>query len=375
MVGVSLWRIDALSRSYPQPYLEKEISVVDKALLLRDDLANSPEFSYTLDLTLKRDRLLDPIEDFVTNQKKGHCQFFASALVIMLRSMNVPARLVVGYRPADYNEVGKYFLVRQSHAHAWVEAYFTREQCESSTLVKLPDAYKKGGWYRLDPTPPGNGSNSGRTLSQPNSQTLDFAQQLWRDYIMNIDRSNQPNAVERINALSSSIYGKYLKNSKEALDHIYAWLQQQLVSKETWMSWRGILMLGGLAIAGLLTWRFAPSLLRTAWKSNRSKALVRNLDPQQEFYRRLLLILSRAGYARAPYQTHQEFLKEVLRKDPSLQAGDASRLLDDLTQLYYSMRYGHKNSVDSEENRRIESSLERIEQILGPSQSAAPQPS
>ncbi len=62
-------------------------NLVDQCLLLRDQLANSGEFSYTLDLSMNRDRLLDPIEDFVVNQKRGHCQFFASALAVMLRSM------------------------------------------------------------------------------------------------------------------------------------------------------------------------------------------------------------------------------------------------------------------------------------------------
>ena len=66
----------------------------------------------------------------------GHCQYFASALVLLARASDVPARLVTGYRVAEHNRFGDYHIVRERHAHAWVEAY-------------LPER----GWVSFDPSP------------------------------------------------------------------------------------------------------------------------------------------------------------------------------------------------------------------------------
>ena len=66
---------------------------------------------------------IDPIEDFVANNPRGHCEYFAAALALMLRSQGIPARVVLGYRCDEWNGPGKCYQVRQSDAHAWVEAY------------------------------------------------------------------------------------------------------------------------------------------------------------------------------------------------------------------------------------------------------------
>src|SRR5262249_22049145 len=86
------------------------------------------EFEYTLDLTDARklgpDE--DPIAAFLTDFKKGHCEYFAGAMTLMCQSLDIPARLVVGFKcdAMDYNNVlGGYYLVRQSNAHAWCEVY------------------------------------------------------------------------------------------------------------------------------------------------------------------------------------------------------------------------------------------------------------
>lgn len=92
------------------------------------------EFEYTTDFVGRgSDR---PIEDFLFRFKSGHCEYFATATVLMLRSQGIPARLVTGYLGADRNRFEGSYVVRQSNAHAWVEAWF-------------PD----GGWAIFDPTP------------------------------------------------------------------------------------------------------------------------------------------------------------------------------------------------------------------------------
>lgn len=78
----------------------------------------------------------DPLRDFIFRYKYGNCEYFASALAVMLRTAGVPARIVGGYLGGYYNDIGKYYAVPQKNAHVWVEAYLKNE-----------------GWVRVDPTP------------------------------------------------------------------------------------------------------------------------------------------------------------------------------------------------------------------------------
>ncbi|MBA4389493.1 MAG: hypothetical protein C0399_00950 [Syntrophus sp. (in: bacteria)] len=78
----------------------------------------------------------NPLEAFLFESKYGNCEYFASAMAIMLRVSGIPSRMVGGYRGGYYNNVGKYYLVPQKNAHVWVEAYLPHK-----------------GWVRLDPTP------------------------------------------------------------------------------------------------------------------------------------------------------------------------------------------------------------------------------
>jgi transglutaminase-like putative cysteine protease len=79
----------------------------------------------------------NPLEDFLERSHAGHCEYFASALALMLRYRGVPARVATGYRLGPWIEEGGYFLVTQSEAHSWVEYY---------------DA-EAGGWRVADPSP------------------------------------------------------------------------------------------------------------------------------------------------------------------------------------------------------------------------------
>ncbi len=64
----------------------------------------------------------EPIFDFLETERRGHCEYFATALAVLLRSLDIPSRTVNGYLTAEWNGYGKFFVVRQHHAHSWVEA-------------------------------------------------------------------------------------------------------------------------------------------------------------------------------------------------------------------------------------------------------------
>ncbi len=94
---------------------------------------NSGQYKYSLQgLPITK----NPLEDFLFKSKYGNCEYFASALAVMLRIAGIPSRMVGGYRGGYYNEVGKYYLVPQKNAHVWVEAFLLGR-----------------GWIRFDPTP------------------------------------------------------------------------------------------------------------------------------------------------------------------------------------------------------------------------------
>src|SRR5262249_51439626 len=131
-----LKRLSALAQSLTVPErLSGEGSTTKKmALTLESHLRDSGEYTYSLSMAVD-DPAIDPVEDFLFNRKRGHCEYFASALALMLRSVQIPSRLVTGFKGAEFNASDKSYEVQQRHAHAWVEAWVDNE------------------WMTLDPTP------------------------------------------------------------------------------------------------------------------------------------------------------------------------------------------------------------------------------
>lgn len=130
---------------------ESADQVLAKAQVLEKYLANNPdEFVYSL----SRPRLrsdMDPTEEFLhqpataDGKKAGWCQHYASALALLLRSQRIPARIVIGFRGADWNPAWKTHEIRAYHAHAWVEAFIGPRG--------LDGRISRGRWVPFDPTP------------------------------------------------------------------------------------------------------------------------------------------------------------------------------------------------------------------------------
>ncbi len=94
----------------------------------------SADFSYSL--AYERPPGVDPIRNFLLDNRQGHCEYFASAMALLARAGGIPARVAGGYRVSEYNKLGGYHIVRERNAHAWVEAW-------------IPGR----GWQTFDPTP------------------------------------------------------------------------------------------------------------------------------------------------------------------------------------------------------------------------------
>jgi transglutaminase-like putative cysteine protease len=137
------------------PYLQVPAGISEKITALGDEVAgecNTPwqtcqvflhffhsSFTYGAGPKSKSEHAL--LEDFLLGTRQGHCEFFATAMTLLLRLRGVPARYVNGFLVEEYNHLGGYYVVREKNAHAWVEAY-------------IPEK----GWMTFDPTPPTGGS-------------------------------------------------------------------------------------------------------------------------------------------------------------------------------------------------------------------------
>lgn len=132
------------------------------------------EYEYTLDFVGRSTD--DPIEEFLFRSQSGHCEYFASSMVLMLRSQGIPARLVTGYLGAESNFLQGYLTVRQENAHAWVEAYLEDE----------------GRWETFDPTPAvGRPGLRRATLLGLAVQAYDYVLFRWDRYVLSYDMDDQ----------------------------------------------------------------------------------------------------------------------------------------------------------------------------------------
>lgn len=133
---------------------------------------HGPAFSYSLDMRDPEGR--PPIERFLFDWRSGHCEYYASAMVLLLRAEGVPARNVTGFLGAEWNEYGRYYAVRSRDAHAWVEAYLPGE-----------------GWVTFDPTPAGRGLGFTDSFFAELRALSDAAVVWWERRVVGFDLGSQ----------------------------------------------------------------------------------------------------------------------------------------------------------------------------------------
>ena len=112
--------------------IQQATTPFERTLAIQQHLLNNYRYSLEADTAT----LSHPLEEFLFTRKTGYCEHYATAMVVMLRTVGIPARLVTGFLATEWNEYGGYFTVRQRDAHAWVEVYFPHS-----------------GWITMDPTP------------------------------------------------------------------------------------------------------------------------------------------------------------------------------------------------------------------------------
>ena len=116
----------------------------------------------------------DPVDNFIFGDKLGNCQHFATAFCFLLRGMGIPARVVNGYMMGEWNDIGGFFTVRQSNAHAWVEVFFP-----------------KSGWVTFDPTPQDTSNEKIGFFKRTWDKLLEVYEGYWFNYIYSFDMKSQ----------------------------------------------------------------------------------------------------------------------------------------------------------------------------------------
>lgn len=312
-------------------------------------LATSTDFSYTLDLNAESVPGLDPLEQFLSVDKRGHCQYFAAALAMMLRSQGIPSRIVVGYKTDEYNDISHQYVARQLHAHAWVEALLDRGELDPNRNV-FGQPSSKQYWLRLDPTP-----SVSALSNQPSrvTQVLDVAQNVWDDYVVDMDRSRQ----------ETSLMGRGIAPMNSSYDKFVSWLSttMQKLRNGTLLSDKGrntSIFSVPAAIFGFILTLIAvilfrapvPKWIKRRMQRQRERKIMR---PSIDFYARTLDQLLRIGISRGAAQTPAEVLAEFdarpFASGTSQQKGNINETLTFLTQQFYLKRF--RNAFSAEEIR------------------------
>lgn len=147
----------------------------------------STTYDYTLDLI--GTPAGEGIETFLFENRRGHCELFASSMVLMLRSQGIPARLATGFLGADYNPIEGYYIVRESNAHAWVEVFD-----------------EVAGWRVFDPTPAAGRPVAGATdWTDLLAQLYDSLVFRWDRYILTFGLADQVGFVASLRDLWETV--------------------------------------------------------------------------------------------------------------------------------------------------------------------------
>jgi transglutaminase-like putative cysteine protease len=262
---------------------------------------------YTDDPPPMGDEDSSPIESFLLGGLEGHCEYFASAMVVLARSEGLSARLVNGFAGGVPNALGDFVEVTQADAHSWVEVHFER-----------------AGWVRFDPTPPDLRLRAmdDTTLFGQLAQVGSALELWWFQRVVDFDSADQIGALR----------GLWLawKGDGPADEGTARAASRQRTSPSFWEpSPRGF-AIGGVAL-------FA---LAALYALVHSTAGPRETVP--EAYRRALAFLARRGWRRGTTTSARDFARQIALDIP----GEGADAFERITERYLAERFGARESQD-----------------------------
>ena len=235
-------------------------------------------FGYTLEMKAGG---RDPLADFLFNVRAGHCEYFATAMAVMVRTRGIASRVVNGFLPGEYNEAAGAFTVRQSDAHSWVEVYFPRTE----------------SWVTFDPTPPaGREPHVSSGLAAELAKYSEALELMWFQYVVGYDKQEQRSLITSLRKQLSDLSHQSATGIAQARRTFSSSPKALLLS---------VLVLIAAGCTIFMTfriWRFGWRRGLKVWRSEQS------FDHSRiDFYERLLDMLAKRGLTRESYQTPREF--------------------------------------------------------------------
>lgn len=255
----------------------------ERARRLTDWLSRELRYS----LNLQRRTTLEPLEEFLFVRRAGNCEYFAAALAVMLRTLDVPARVVNGFQRGEWNPYGNYWVVRMRDAHSWVEAHVD------------------GAWITLDPSPRGEMPAARLTNL---TLYLDGLRMRWYRYVVGWSRHDQAAAAGAVRRFAWSLPTPRLPTAGMS---------------------RSAVVGVGLGVAGLGAFLW---LVRRRWSARGAPRA-----PVPDFYAHALKRLERRGLRPAAGETVREFCARL-----ALDVPDTVPALSRLTQAYEDARFGER---------------------------------
>jgi transglutaminase-like putative cysteine protease len=336
--------------------------VAEKARALESYLRDSGRFSYTLEMNVV-DPNLDPVEDFLVNRRRGHCEYFASALTLLLRSIGIPARMVNGFKGGDWNELTQSMNVRQKHAHSWVEAYVGTVEARS-----VADARGMPIWVVLDPTP---GADRDESIARVGGVVTSFRpitdmiRYIWVFYIQGYDRNRQ-------NRLFYTPIATMVQKVRQGYSLLWTWGRRAIAQLFNFQSLGAFISLRGFLVSFLVLSLVAAAFRFLLWLGKRLLRWWRGpiddtvgLLPGILFYRRLAQMLAEMELRRNSAETQSEFAVRASRflggrGDGAEAVAEVPRKVVD---AFYRVRFGHLD-LDPGTLEELEENLDSLQKYL-----------
>jgi hypothetical protein len=267
------------------------------------------ELDYSLTMRAPGDRT--PLSAFLFVHRAGHCEYFATALAIMLRAVGIPSREITGFLGGQWNAFGGYYAVRSSDAHAWVEAYLPGE-----------------GWVTLDPTPANAGPGAIEGLWTQLSEIYEALAADWNERVVSWDLGSQRSMFRGLFRWLRQLRMEPAQNDPVVLPDVP---DEEAATDRAWQFdpwlWVGIAAL--VVLVALLIWR------------RRQRAP--ELDAPRKLLADLDRALARRGRARPESRTPLEHAR-TLRDERFVGAQEVHALVD----AYVESRFGGRALSASE---------------------------
>ena len=322
-----------------------EVTDLDERIAAAIEKHLQTKFTYTLDLTdSKRLDNQDPMAWFLSDKgHRGHCEYFAGAMTLMCQSLGLQARVVAGFKCDEYNNIGGFYQVRQSHAHAWVEVL------------------TKHGWVTFDPTSGREGPPPSAVASmwQKVKHAFNFLEFSWQQNVVAYDNDNRENLVANLNQklTNTAIHGS------GAFERLREWMQaggDMIVSSQILAGFMGLMVI--VLVVAVVIFVFEKLRLRRRAARIGLDSLPASdqlrLARQLGLYDDLVQLLEKQKIVRPSHLTPREF-SESLSYLPYEQFQTIRRLTD----IFYHIRYGRRE-LTGPRQRLLGNVIARLQQFF-----------